>query len=233
MEERTPWSQDRPLPVEASAPTNPLAIWSLVLGLLSYVCLGLLAAVPAVILGHMALGQIRRSGDEQGGKGLAVVGLVLGYANIVLTVLGIVFLVLFMMIGVAAMEAQTSQPPAGLFPSGERTEIREVLEGSGMERPVVADDEEGIRVARRTMEVLAEALEAYRMDMGEYPPEALGLTALLSRPSSSRAWRGPYLKAGQVDPWGNGYVYRDLGTSYQLFSFGPDGEESADDVYLE
>lgn len=51
-------------------PTNGLAIASLVTGLLGF-------AIIPVILGHVALSQIRRTGD--GGSALAIVGLVLGY----------------------------------------------------------------------------------------------------------------------------------------------------------
>ena len=55
-------------------PTNGLAIGSLVCGLLG-------AAAPAVILGHLARGQIRRTGER--GDGMAIAGLVLGWIVIV------------------------------------------------------------------------------------------------------------------------------------------------------
>jgi hypothetical protein len=78
-----------PEPQAPAAPagggTNGLAIASLILGILSMVCLGLLAGIPAVICGHMALGRIKASG--QGGRGLAIVGLVLGYISIVATII--------------------------------------------------------------------------------------------------------------------------------------------------
>ena len=50
--------------------TNPFAIAAFVTGLLGF-------AVIPVVLGHMGLAQIRRTGD--GGGWMAVVGLVLGY----------------------------------------------------------------------------------------------------------------------------------------------------------
>ena len=56
-------------------PTNGMAIASLVCGL----AFGI-GAVPAVILGHLAYGQIRRNGER--GEGLAIAGLVLGYLGI-------------------------------------------------------------------------------------------------------------------------------------------------------
>jgi hypothetical protein len=61
-------------PVPAPAPTNGLAVASLVAGVM---WIGWLGSVFAVIFGHIALGQIAR-GNEQG-RGLAIAGLVFGY----------------------------------------------------------------------------------------------------------------------------------------------------------
>ncbi len=65
------------------ARTNGLAIAALVLGLCGF---GLLP----VIFGHVALSQIRRTGD--GGSALAIVGLVLGYLAIAAAVVGVAVL---------------------------------------------------------------------------------------------------------------------------------------------
>jgi len=72
----------------ASAPsTNGLAIASLVLGI---VWLSGLGSLLAVIFGHVARGQIRRTGQR--GKGLATAGLILGYVG--LAVIGALVLIL-------------------------------------------------------------------------------------------------------------------------------------------
>jgi len=77
--------------------TPGIAIASLVCGILSWVCVGLLAAIPAVITGHMALGRIKRSAGALGGRGLAIAGLILGYTSIVvMTVLIVLFFTLVM-----------------------------------------------------------------------------------------------------------------------------------------
>jgi hypothetical protein len=60
-----------------AVPTNGLAIASLVCGVGTFV-IGL-SFIPAIICGHIARGQIRRTG-EQGG-GLALAGLILGYVG--------------------------------------------------------------------------------------------------------------------------------------------------------
>ncbi len=68
-------------PVLVGQPTNGKATAALVLGLLVFVA-WFLTGIPAVILGHMALGEIRASGGTQGGQGMAITGLVLGYLSI-------------------------------------------------------------------------------------------------------------------------------------------------------
>jgi hypothetical protein len=60
-------------------PTSGLAIGALICGIAEIFTLGF-AAVPAVILGHLARQQIRRTGER--GDGMAVAGLVLGYLGI-------------------------------------------------------------------------------------------------------------------------------------------------------
>jgi hypothetical protein len=65
--------------------TNGLAIASLVLGIVSFFCLGFLFVVPllAIIFGHLSLDRIARSGGAEKGRGLAIAGLVLGWIFIV------------------------------------------------------------------------------------------------------------------------------------------------------
>jgi hypothetical protein len=63
-----------------SPETSGKAIGSLVCGLFFPL---LPAAVGAVVLGHMARGQIRRSGGRLKGDGISLAGLILGYAGIV------------------------------------------------------------------------------------------------------------------------------------------------------
>ena len=74
-----------PLPPSAQPKTCGLAIWSLVLGILSLACLYILAAIPAVICGHVAHSRVKRSGGALTGEGLALAGLVTGYVGIALS----------------------------------------------------------------------------------------------------------------------------------------------------
>ena len=82
-------------PPPAAAPqTSGLAIASMVLGICSFVlCLGILGSIPAVIMGHIARGKIAQSGGTIGGGGMAMTGIILGYINIGLSLLYIIFVI--------------------------------------------------------------------------------------------------------------------------------------------
>jgi uncharacterized membrane protein len=72
------------------ARTNPLAIASLACGIGQFF-LGPLSTFPAIVLGHMARREIRRTGEN--GTGLATVGLALGWTGFALLVLACLFIV--------------------------------------------------------------------------------------------------------------------------------------------
>jgi hypothetical protein len=78
-----PMTQIRPVPAAAPAPVNSLAVVAFVLSLLGF------SLIP-VILGHIALGQIRRRGES--GTAFAVVGLVLGYLELIAIIVLLVVL---------------------------------------------------------------------------------------------------------------------------------------------
>lgn len=69
------------------------SIASLVLGLLAFLLLGLLAAIPAVICGHLAKSKIKADPENLTGGGQALAGLIMGYITIGITVLMIPLLV--------------------------------------------------------------------------------------------------------------------------------------------
>ncbi len=70
----------------ASAPagpkTNTLSIVALILSILWI-------SIPAVICGHIAMGQIKSRGE--GGRGLAIASLIIGYIGVLAGLLGIIF----------------------------------------------------------------------------------------------------------------------------------------------
>jgi general secretion pathway protein G len=74
--------------------------------------------------------------------------------------------------------------------------------------------------------------------VGRFPSTEEGLMALIQSPeNASGHWRGPYIEGKKVpeDPWKRPYQYRCPATKnttggYDLYSWGPDGQESADDI---
>ena len=75
--------------------TSSLAIVSLVFGLLGWSFLPMLGSLVAIITGHLARGEIRREPARLQGDGLAIAGLVLGYAAVLMAILAIMIFVLF------------------------------------------------------------------------------------------------------------------------------------------
>ena len=61
--------------------TNGLAVASLACGIAQF-AFGPLATIPAIVLGHAARHQIKRTGEQ--GAGLALAGLILGWAAVIL-----------------------------------------------------------------------------------------------------------------------------------------------------
>jgi general secretion pathway protein G len=91
------------------------------------------------------------------------------------------------------------------------------------------------RSAQAQVASLSNALDAYRLDVGQYPTTEQGLASLTTRPNGSTRWNGPYLqKTVPLDPWGRPYLYKSPGEhgDYDLSSFGKDGQPggSGDDI---
>jgi len=76
--------------------TNSLAMISLVAGLCGFSLVPFLGSIAAVITGHLALGQIRDTGEE--GSTLARAGLWLGYIALALVVLAVALVLLVVIV---------------------------------------------------------------------------------------------------------------------------------------
>lgn len=73
------------------AKANGTATAALVFGILGLL-IGILS-VPAVVLGYSARGQIDRSGGVQGGRGMAIAGIVLGWIGAVFWVIWLILII--------------------------------------------------------------------------------------------------------------------------------------------
>lgn len=80
---------------------QPVAAGTSGLAIASLICSLMCISLVGVILGHLAMGEIRRSGNQLAGSGMATWGLVLGYLGIVGSCLGGIFY-FFVFAGLAA-----------------------------------------------------------------------------------------------------------------------------------
>jgi hypothetical protein len=83
-----------------SPPKNDLAVWSLVTGILSYVFCPLLLGIAAIVTGTMS----RRAADEglANNRGMGTAGLILGWINVALVALVVVFFLIAIAAGLFA-----------------------------------------------------------------------------------------------------------------------------------
>jgi len=107
------WNQPPP-PGPWGAPTttpqtNGLAIASLVLGIAGIaMCLGPFGSVPALITGYKGRNEIDQGGGVQGGRSMAVAGIILGWVGLGLLALGIVIVVLAAIFGNSSSDTTSS-----------------------------------------------------------------------------------------------------------------------------
>jgi hypothetical protein len=73
---------------------NGLAIGSLICGILSLICFGPLTAIPAIILGFLAMTKIKTDPARYGGRGMAIAGIATGAISLVVLVLYIIFVII-------------------------------------------------------------------------------------------------------------------------------------------
>jgi len=100
-------------------------------------------------------------------------------------------------------------------------------------------DDARVRQAMLQIANLKNALDAFKLDTGNYPSQEEGLGALLEPPADERAakqWKGPYLESDKIpnDPWGNAYLYQVSeypGTGVErveIISYGKDGAQGGE-----
>jgi hypothetical protein len=72
----------------AAPPASNSAVVSLVFGILAWTVLPVVGMIVAIVAGHMARREVVFSGGQIGGGGMATAGLVLGYTQLLLFVVG-------------------------------------------------------------------------------------------------------------------------------------------------
>ncbi|MDL1872456.1 DUF4190 domain-containing protein [Deltaproteobacteria bacterium PRO3] len=85
----TPTSTATPAPAPAGAPkNNTKAIMALVLGILSLLCCGFFAGIPAIIVGRSEVKAIDEGRGDPANRNLAQIGWILGLVGTVLSAIG-------------------------------------------------------------------------------------------------------------------------------------------------
>ncbi|WP_243075100.1 DUF4190 domain-containing protein [Microbacterium sp. SS28] len=71
--------------------TNTLAVVSLISSLVGFFVIPFLGSITGIITGHMSLSQIKRTGEQ--GRGLGLAGTIVGWVGLVLAIIGTIILV--------------------------------------------------------------------------------------------------------------------------------------------
>jgi peptidyl-prolyl cis-trans isomerase B (cyclophilin B) len=184
--------------------TNPLAIVSLVAAFV--------VSLAAVITGHIALHQIKRSGDK--GRGLAIAGTVLGYAGLVAGTIVIVLLATSLT-GIGE-RTEPQQPNSSEAPSSSGTD--------GVPSPSLAENREWEGTIEINGQDVGVTLDGAAAPQAVASFLALGDAGFFDGTSCHRlVTQGIYvLQCG--DPTGTG-------TGGPGYSYGPIENAPDDDVY--
>ncbi len=91
-----------------------------------------------------------------------------------------------------------------------------------------------INAAKGEIGIFKSSIGRYQLDVKKYPNS---LEELINKPSGEEGelWGGPYVEGNEInkDPWGNPYRIAAPGKNnsdtYDLWSFGPDGQDGSDD----
>lgn len=98
--------QPPPPPLYAVAPNKSLSLAAMILGIISvtvgWMCFGPIPGIAAIILGAVALSQIKKNPDRFSGKQFAWVGVVTGSLTLVIYAVVMVLYVIAMILGATA-----------------------------------------------------------------------------------------------------------------------------------
>jgi len=83
------------LPIGEKPPASTAAVIALVCGIL--ICLGPLTGITAIVMGFIGRGKSRERPDSVGGLGMATAGIVLGFVNLLLSFVGGLILIQYLL----------------------------------------------------------------------------------------------------------------------------------------
>jgi hypothetical protein len=83
----------------APAKTDPLAIWTLVLGIAGILCCPVIPSIIAIVLGGKSKEKIALSGGTLTGADMVRIGIILAWIGIALSVLGVIIGIVMVLVG--------------------------------------------------------------------------------------------------------------------------------------
>lgn len=104
-QQQPPYSYPLPQGYARPAPTEGLAVASMVIGIVSLVLacgygIGLLGSPAALVMGRISMKRIDRSNGQLGGRGMAQAGFILGIIGTVLLAITLIALVVILVVAV-------------------------------------------------------------------------------------------------------------------------------------
>ena len=191
-------TQDHPAAVEGHPThtsivkkTEPLTIWSLVLGIISLVGCGFLAGIPAVIFGHIGLSRIKRN-QSLGGNRIAIAGLVTGYIGTIIGTIGFIGVVAALLLPAVSSARNAAQKATA---KNNVIQIALALTAFHIEYGKFPSDSEASQL------VDGDLLAALTGSQSSENPR--GIIFLEVRPA--KTGRSGIRNGAFVDPWGGSY----------------------------
>ncbi|MEM8735305.1 MAG: type II secretion system major pseudopilin GspG [Planctomycetota bacterium] len=85
------------------------------------------------------------------------------------------------------------------------------------------------KLAKTDISALKQSLEAYRLEVGQYPTQLNDLHEQPSDLADPTKWMQVRKDPIDPDPWGNEYEYENNGSDFVITSAGPNGKIGDDD----
>jgi len=94
---------------EVTLPSSTLAIVSLVSALLGFTFLPVVGSIVALVTGYMARNETRSIPPKASGDGMATAGIILGWVQMGLLIIGICCTIAFLVFSIGALGIRSSQ----------------------------------------------------------------------------------------------------------------------------
>lgn len=84
---------------QTTGKASSAAIWALVLGILSWVACGIIAAIPAWIVGKKEINAINAGQSDQAGKTMSQIGMWLGIIQVIISIVALIVVIFVLILG--------------------------------------------------------------------------------------------------------------------------------------